>query len=253
MFTRDIKVMSEAAVGKYQVAKNKTWKYLARSVMAGFFLVIAIILSFSTAAVLFPKYPDIARVVNAVCFSIGISLIVFLGGELFTGNNLIMALGVYENRITWRNSLRVWIISYIGNFIGVFILGFIFVKSRASYDILTDYLRPIVEAKLSIPTVELFLRGVLCNFIVCIAILISFRMKSESGKILIMFWLIFTFVIAGLEHSIANMGIFSIGYFMFGGLPLGLAVKNLVFVSLGNLIGGAFLLAIPLKIMSIEE
>lgn len=253
MFTREIVLISDIAKSKYNISKEKPGKYFMRSVVAGFYLIIAIILSFSTAAVLYDTYPQVARIIHAVCFSIGISLIVFLGGELFTGNNLIMAMGAYEKKITWAHAVRVWFLSYIGNFVGTCLLGFLFVKSGASFDIIKEYIRPIVETKLQIPDVQVVIRAILCNFMVCIAILTSIRMKSESGKIIIMFWLIFAFVISGLEHSIANMGIYTMAYFMLGGLPMGLVLKSMILVTIGNIIGGAFLLALPLKLMSIEE
>lgn len=68
-----------------------------------------------------------------------------------------------------------------------------------------------------------------------------------------MFWCVFAFVIVGFEHSIANMGIFSVGYFALGGLSMTLIIKNLFWVTLGNIIGEGVLLALPLTYMSVEE
>ena len=164
-----------------------------------------------------------------------------------------MALGVYNKRCRLSMAIRVWIFSYIGNFIGSVILSFLFVKSGASLSLIQEYTSNIVYAKLELPVIELFLRGMLCNFMVCIAVLSSIKMKSEGGKLTIMFWCIFAFVIAGFEHSIANMGIFSISHLVLGGLPLDLVFRNLLWVTLGNIVGGAVLLAIPLKFMSYDD
>ena len=76
------------------------------------------------------------------------------------------------------------------------------------------------------------------------------RMKSESGKLIVMFCVIMAFVVAGFEHCIANMGTFSIAYLLLGGLPMGLVARSMICVTFGNILGGAVLLALPLKLMS---
>lgn len=253
MYISDVETISQVAVKKYTTSKEKSAKFIMRAVVAGFFIVVAIMISYVTAAVLYGTYPAVARVMCAVCFSTAIILIVFVGGELFTGNNLVMAMGMYTKKITIKMTLRVWGMSYLGNLLGCIILGTLFVKSGASLEILKEYIAPIVEVKLHLSALELFLRGMICNFLVCIAVLVPYRMKSESGKLFIMFWVIFTFVIAGFEHSIANMGIFTISYLTLDGVSIGLIIRNLFFVSLGNIVGGACLLGWPLTFMSIEE
>ncbi|RDY28083.1 formate/nitrite transporter family protein [Romboutsia weinsteinii] len=253
MYIKDIDIICNIAEDKYKLSKKNPSKYLTRAIVAGLYLVVAIILSYTTGAVLYDMSPEISRVMVAATFSLALGLIAFLGGELFTGNNLVMALGVYNKRCRLSMAIRVWIFSYIGNFIGSVILSFIFVKSGASLSLLQEYTSNIVYAKLELPVLELFLRGVLCNFMVCIAVLSSIKMKTEGGKLTIMFWCIFAFVIAGFEHSIANMGIFSVSYLALGGLPLDLVFRNLLWVTLGNIVGGAVLLALPLKLMSYDD
>lgn len=163
-----------------------------------------------------------------------------------------MAMGIYNKDCTLAMALKVWFMSYLGSFIGSILLAFLFVKSGAYIDLISDYVKSIVDIKLTLPAIELFLRGVLCNFMVCIAFLSTIKMKSETGKLIIMFWCIFAFVIAGFEHSIANMGIFSITYFSSGSIGLPLVFRNLFWVTLGNMVGGGVLLALPLKFMSMD-
>lgn len=253
MFTSDINIMSDSAVKKYELSKKEPGKYLMRSIVAGFFLVVAIILSNVTSALFYSTNPALGKFLNALLFPTAIILIVFVGGELFTGNNMTMAFGVYDKKCTWRMTARVWIISYIGNFIGSVILSYIFVKGGASAGIMTEYMRNVVAAKLEISPLQMVLRGVLCNFMVCIAVLVGVRMKTEIGKLVIMFLVIMSFVVAGFEHSIANMGTFSISYFLLGGLPMHLVLKSMFFVTMGNILGGAVLLAWPIKMMSIAD
>lgn len=253
MLTKDVETLAGAAEGKAFVCSNSPGKFFIRAVMAGFFIVVATILSNVSTAVLYPTYPQFGKLLGAFLFSIAIILIVFIGGELFTGNNMTMAMGAYNGSCSWKDVLKVWIVSYIGNFVGAFILSAIFVGSGASRQILIEYYNSFINAKLAAAPLQLFLRGVLCNFMVCLAVLTGTRMKSESGKIIVMFCVIMTFVVSGFEHCIANMGTFSIAYLLYGGLDMALAAKSMFFVTLGNIVGGAVLLAAPLKLMSTDK
>lgn len=253
MYTSDINTVAKMATNKAEMCNNKLGKFFIRSVMAGFYIVVAIILSNVSAAVLYPTYPQFAKLLGAFLFSIAIVLIVFIGGELFTGNNMTMAIGVYNRSSKVTDLIKVWVVSYIGNFVGAFILSAIFVASGASKQIMIDYFNTFMDNKLSIPPMELFLRGVLCNFMVCLAVWTGVRMKSESGKLIVMFCVIMAFVVSGFEHCIANMGTFSMGYMLLGGLNMKLVMKSMFFVTLGNIVGGAVLLALPLKLMSDDK
>ena len=118
---------------------------------------------------------------------------------------------------------------------------------------LTEYLNAIVMPKLTITPVEMILRGMLCNFMVCLAVYTNSKMQTESGKLVIMFMVIMAFVVAGFEHSIANMGLYSIAAFLVDGMTFSLVMKSMLFVTIGNILGGAVLLALPLKLMVLKE
>lgn len=253
LHSSDIAKISASAMAKYKLCKEHPLKYLLYSVMAGFYLVVAIVLSNIAAAVLYPTFPQFGKLIGALLFPTAIILIVFVGGELFTGNNMTMAIGSFDKKVSWLGTLRVWLFSYIGNFIGSFILAFLFVKSGSSASVLTDYYNEIIMPKLELDPIQMLLRGILCNFMVCLAVFIGFRMQTESGKLVLMFMVITAFVISGFEHSIANMGIYTIAYFLLGKLPMGLVVKSMFFVTLGNILGGALLLGLPVKLMEIKE
>ena len=109
MLTSDINAISNAAVNKADVCNNQFGKYLVRSIMAGFYIVVATILSHVTAAVLFPTFPQFGKVLSSLLFSIAIVLIVFIGGELFTGNNLTMAIGYYNSKCSFWDMCKVWL------------------------------------------------------------------------------------------------------------------------------------------------
>lgn len=158
MYTQDINTVSTVAANKAEVLNKHFGRFFMRTVMAGFYIVVATILSNVTAAVLYPTYPQFAKIAGALLFSIAIILIVFVGGELFTGNNMTMAIGAYDRKCSVKDVVKVWCVSYIGNFVGVFILSLIFVASGASKEILTNYFESFIDIKLLATPLELFLR-----------------------------------------------------------------------------------------------
>lgn len=253
MYLTDLDKLSNTAAGKYALAKEDPKKYMVRAIAAGFFLVVAIIFSNVTAGLFYQSSHELAKLLYGVTFPLAIILVVFIGGELFTSNNMYMAVGAYRKKVTWKQAVQVWLFSYAGNLIGSLIFAGIFLASGASKAPVTEYMNATVLGKLEAPALQLFLKGVLCNFMVCLSVLAAARMKSEGGKLIVMFFIIMAFVIGGFEHSIANMGTFTIGYVLLGGLPAGLLVKSMICVTLGNIVGGAVLLAWPIQYMSTKE
>lgn len=245
--------MAGAARKKADLANNHIFKYMLQAIFAGLYIDTAVFLSNIVAAVFQPTFPQWGKLLSSFLFSLAIILVVFIGAELFTGNNMTMAAGYYNKKVSLWEVIKVWILSYIGNLIGCLIFAYIFAWSGACKEILNNYYDSILMNKLNLSAVELFTRGILCNFLVCLAVFVNTRMKSESGKIFVMACVIMTFVVAGFEHSIANMGTFSIGILVAGSLPADLLAKSFLFVTLGNIVGGAFVLALPLKLMSTKE
>lgn len=250
MLDKDLEVMKKIAWNKADICNNHLGKYMMRAIMAGFFIGVATILSNVTAAVLLPTYPQFGKLLSSIFFSIAIILVVFIGGELFTGNNMVMAMGVYTKTCKVSDMLKTWLFSYIGNFIGAFVIAGLLVLSNSSHDILKAYYESFIYTKLDASAMELFVRGILCNFLVCLAVYVGMKLKSESGKMIMMFCIITAFVLAGFEHCVANMGTFSIGYMLLGDIGTMAVIKSQIFVTLGNIVGGAVLLTLPLKMMS---
>lgn len=237
----DVAVVKELANKKDKLASTNPIKYTLRAIMAGFYLIVAIILSYTIGALTQKISTELSKILTAMTFSIALALICFLGGELFTGNNLVMGISFFDKGTKLKGVLKVWILSYLGNLIGSIIIGYIFIKSGSGKEIFPEYLSGIVNTKVSMSVIELLFRGILCNFIVCIAVMCNIKMKSEIGKMTAMFWLIFAFVLAGFEHCIANMGIFTLSYFTLGTLPWSGVVFNMFWVTIGNILGGAVL------------
>lgn len=241
-----IEAIAAAGAQKDLCARKSAPRYLARAAFAGGCIFVGTLLSCLCAAWFYDGALPVARVLGAATFSAALILIVLLGGELFTGCNLVMGVSLYEGSVSPTGALRVWVLAYLGNFIGIFVLCVLLAGSAASRDLLGAYLAVIVPGKLAGGWYVLFLKGVLCNFLVCVGVFAGFRMQSESGKAIVITLAVTTFVLAGLEHSVANMAYFSLYCLMVSTELLPGMLWNLLWVTLGNLMGGAVLLGLPI-------
>lgn len=247
----DVQKFYNAAKGKAALLKASPGKYFLRAIVAGFFIAVAMIFCNVIGSVFKDSDPAWGKILGAIGFSIAVLLIVFIGSELFTGNNLVMAFGAYGKAVTWGQVTKVWIFSYLGNFVGCFVFSGIFVLAGASGT--KDYFAGFIDAKLAIPAGEMFFRAILCNFFVCLAVACGIKCKEETTKFLMIVMCISGFVVSGFEHCIANMAVFTTAFFLVPGLSMGAILRSMLIVTIGNIIGGAVLLALPLQKMSADK
>ena len=191
----------------------------------------------------------VGKLAGACVFPCGLAMVVVAGSELFTGNNLII-ISVLEKRATVGGMLKNWVLVYLGNLIGSLLVvalavcGGVFSNPDVAAALVTT-----AAAKASLSLGDALLKGILCNFLVCIAVWMSFGTKTAEGKILVVFFPIMAFVISGFEHSIANMfylpgGLLTAAKYGIdaAGLTLGKALlNNLLPVTIGNILGGSVL------------
>jgi formate/nitrite transporter len=182
----------------------------------------------------------IAKLVGGVSFSLGLVMISITGAELFTGNILAL-LGRGYRLISTRQILRNWGIVYVSNFLGALAIGL----SAASAGMLSGAAAPVLaavtEAKLSQSVLSMFLEGVLCNILVCLAIWMGLSTRHPSGRILCIAGPITAFVAMGLEHSIANMFFFSASVFAEGTADVPQMLVSMNIVTAGNIVGAGLL------------
>lgn len=179
-----------------------------------------------------------ARLLGGVVFSLGLILVIIGGAELFTGNAL-MVMATVDRKITLRLLLRSWAVVYAGNLIGAAFLAVAFGLSGLLDGPMGSTAAKIPEAKAALLPFEAFVRGALCNAMVCLAIWLSFAARTVAGKVLAILWPISAFVLLGLEHSVANMYFFPQGWMAGSGVTMTDALANLIWVTLGNIAGGA--------------
>lgn len=234
-------------------------KMLALSILAGAFIAFASEGSNMAAFNLLasPETYGLGRCVAGVVFPTGLMLVVLAGGELFTGNTL-MGVALVRGRIGLPAVLHNWFWVYIGNFIGAVFLAHMMANSglfNSGNGLLGGVTIKIASGKVSLPFLSAFYLGIMCNWLVCLAVWIAYGAKDMAGKILGIFCPIWLFITSGFEHSVANMYYIPAGimakanpaWAAASGLPeqtldaltwTSFAINNLVPVTLGNIVGG---------------
>lgn len=251
MFQDDVKKWSVAARGKVDLLNYHPGRYLIASILAGLFVGFAICLVF-TIQTLIPG--GSTKVLMGFCFSIALTLVVIAGAELFTGNNMVMTLGLARKTVTLPDTLKLWAVCWIGNLLGSILCAALFVGAGFATGSTADVFTQGALAKTEIAFFPLVLRGILCNILVCLAVWGSGRIADGGGKILYITLCLATFIIIGFEHSVANMTLFSIGLMAKSTVPLAFSgvVHNLIAVTLGNMIGGICFVGIPYALIARE-
>ena len=193
-----------------------------------------------------------ARVLGGLVFTLGLTLVLVGGAELFTGNNLIV-MAWASGRVSTHTMLRNWTIVYCGNFIGA--LGLIVLvfyshhvdmnEGRIGLSILNT-----AAGKIRPDMLALFFKGILCNVLVCAAVWLAYAGRSVTDKMVAVILPISAFIAAGFEHCVANMYFLPFAWLLVqaGHAPANFdtslitisgILHNLVPVTLGNIVGGA--------------
>ncbi len=241
MYLESVQNISQTAKLKIQYLRKSLAAYMVSSILAGTYIGIGIVLIFAIGAPLAGVESAFTKLLMGTSFGIALTLVVFAGAELFTGNNMFMAIGLIKKEVKLNELLMVWIFSWVGNLIGSLIVAYLVVHSGAISHA-ASFIEKVSIAKMHMPALQLFLRGILCNWLVCLALWTSSRTKSDAAKCILIFWCLFAFISSGYEHSVANMTLLGMSlFFQHGDMISWLGFsKNLFYVTMGNIIGGAF-------------
>lgn len=244
MFTETKNLLSEVAVKKVNFYKSGIIKYLIASMWAGAYVGFGIILIMTIGGLGSESNFPFTKMLMGLSFGIALSLVIMAGSELFTGNNMILTVGALDKKVTWKDSANIWVWSFIGNAIGSTLLGLLLSLTNVAATPTGAFILKTAATKMNGDFIPLFVNGILCNLLVCLAVLCSVKMKSESGKLIMVFWCLFAFITSGFEHSVANMTIFATALFMPHPETVSLmgVFQNMIPVTLGNFIGGSLLL-----------
>lgn len=253
---------SPIAIRDAQVAaaKNKTALPCGRAVLLALLAGMCIALGACTSSMAAFGVADygLARLVAGAVFPVGLILIVLVGAELFTGNCL-MSIALSDGKVSVLGVLKNLAIVWCANFAGAAAVAFLASWSGqwgAAGCALGAYTAKVAAAKASLAPQAAFASGILCNILVCLALLAAASSKQTSGKVVATWFPIMAFVLGGFEHSVANMYYLPAGFLAARDAAisakvaaLGLditsltvfnAARNLLFVTLGNVVGGMF-------------
>ena len=176
----------------------------------------------------------LSKLISGIAFSSALIMIVLLGQELFTGN-VLTTFSFIVNKFNFYSFIKLWVIVYFGNLAGCFSSAYLLMHSGL-YPALQNKFVQIANMKASLPFEEAFIRGIFCNLLGCVAVLIANQAKSVQGKILGILVPITVFIASGYEHSVANMFFLPMGQ-----VNLAQFLHNIVPVTLGNIVGALFL------------
>ena len=242
MHTVDLERMVHMARKKVEYQQSSPFGYVVLAMLAGVYLGFGITLIFSVGAPFAAEGSAAVKLVMGASFGIALTLILFAGAELFTGNNMVCTIGALGQGTSWSQLSQIFLWSFLGNLVGSLGISWLVAQSGVLANAPhIDFLMKVAGAKMSLPAWELFLRGILCNWLVCLAVWMAMRTKNEAAKIMLIFWCLFAFVGSGFEHSIANQSVLGIALF----LPHGVEISwtgfawNQLWVVLGNVVGGA--------------
>lgn len=248
---------ARVAAGKVEDLR-RPGRYLVSSLLAGAYIGVAVVLLLAVTGPLLAAASPWTKLVQGLVFGVALTLVVFAGAELCTGNMMTMVQGAAVPGLARSAGLgrgvgggaAVIAGSFVGNLLGSVVFAWLVHLSgvlsagstpgKAGPGITA--LSAIIKAKAAESDSALFFRGVLCNLLVCLAVWMAARTRSDGAKLALIFWCLLAFVGSGFEHVVANMTVFSLGLFEHvPGATAGAFARDLLLVGLGNLVGGGLL------------
>lgn len=272
VFNTISEVMEQYSVNTGKKAQYKFGELFARAILAG--AMIAFGAEASNVAAHGIADVGLARTVAGAVFPIGLMMVILMGAELFTGDCMLV-IGVAEKTISVKKLILMLITIWIGNFAGgALIAALIYFSGQYNYSGggLGAYTIKVAVGKTGLSFGTAFVSGILCNILVCAAVLMAMCAADVAGKLFASFFIIFAFVISGFEHCVANMYYITAGlickmnpgYMNVAAEKYGLSaeqlgslniksflVNNLLPVTLGNIVGGALLVGLPLYYINV--
>lgn len=248
MYRDCIDTIATQAASKLTHQRTSIVGHVVRSALAGMYVGVCIVLILTVGATLANDAPHLVKLLMGVCFGGALTLVVFAGSELFTGSNMVLTLGVLTRKTSGRDLASNWTWTWIGNLLGSVLLAVLVIRSGVlSAEPFRAFVLKAVETKMTLPAEQLFVRAMLANWLVCLAVWMAARVKSEVARILLIWWCMFIFITCAFEHSVANMCCLMLGLLLpnegFAGITWGGYIYNVSLATLGNIVGGVLLVA----------
>ncbi len=245
MYKEEFNTAVSMAKKKLALLENNPLGYFCSSFLAGMYVGLGMIL-IATIGGLLDGSPA-TKIVMGLSFGIALSLVLMAGSDLFTGNTLIMPIASLKKEVPWSKTFKVWTVCFIGNWVGSIAVALLYHFSGLQTGAVGEFTAHFAYKKMSAPIPELFIKGILCNILVCLAVWCYIKLKSESGKLIMIFWCLFGFITSSYEHCVANMSILTLGLLspFEEAISLNLYFTNIIFVTLGNIVGALVFVVLP--------
>ncbi len=250
MTAREPQEMAQVAAETGAKKTHRTWdRVLVSAFLAGAYIAFGALVAITVSAGLDPEiWGTLPTLFTGMAFTLGLVLVLIAGSDLATGNMMLVPLSAMRGKITALDVAKNLTLVLVGNLVGALVVAFFLAVqtgvigdagSDGSSGLAYERLVAIAEGKAVEHTAwETFLRGVGCNWLVCLAVWMSLASTTVSGKILALFFPIMAFVAMGFDHVVANM--FFIPAAIFAGVPsIGWddALYNWMLAGAGNLVG----------------
>lgn len=237
-----LSTQSEAARKKVGSARRPA-RYLVAAMLAGAYIGVGVVLMVATAGPFLADGAPAERLVAGGVFAAALTLVVFAGAELFTGNVMVMVQGWWKGGIRARDALVVGALSLFGNLVGSVLLALAVHAGGTTTGPIAEVVGAAAAAKAAATGGQLFWRAVLCNALVCLALWMAARATSDGAKLAVLWWGLLAFIGAGFEHSVANMTTFSLAA-LDGSIGWGALARNLLWTVPGNIVGGGLVVGL---------
>lgn len=218
-------------------------RYLWTSALAGAYVGLAVVLLVSVSAPLVAAANPAARLVQGAVFGLALTLVVFAGAELFTGNAMVMLQGWWRRTTSAADLGRVWAASLLGNVVGSLLLAAAVHAGGTLTGPGTSMLATVTAAKHAATGPQLLWRAVLCNALVCLALWMAARTRSDGAKLAVLWWALLAFIASGFEHSVANVTVFGLAA-LDGSIGWDALARNLAWTVPGNVLGGGLVVGL---------
>ena len=230
MFKDEYNAVCNAGAGKMNLLKKNPAGYFVAALVAGMFISLGSFVAFTLGSVLSAgEAASWTKAAQAFAFSSALSLVVMAGAEA-----------------------KLWAVCWTGNLIGSLLSVAVFQLTGLPSGDTAAYFGQVAAAKVGLDPVALLARAVLCNILVCLAVWCATKMKTESGKLIMIFWCIFVFMVSGFEHSVANMSVIGVAVAN-GMVGIGQYCYNVILATVGNMVGAIVFVALPYHIISKEK
>ncbi|WP_435169278.1 formate/nitrite transporter family protein [Paenibacillus glycanilyticus] len=253
MVEETIREMVQTALQKKNRLDRGPLRYMLAAMLAGAYVGIGIVLIMVVGAPFFAIHSPVTGVVMGASFGISLTLVIFAGSELFTGNNMYFTISTLAGATSWKDMLKNWGLVFLGNLAGAIVLAIIVTRADIFHGVTADHvLMATAKKKMTLGTSQLFFRGILCNWLVCLAIWTSKRATSDAAKLILIWWMLYAFIASGYEHSVANMTVLGLALLLPHPDTITIAgwFHNMIPVTLGNIVGGGLFLGVVYWLIS---